>query len=53
MNMEITTMSAVSRIHNVQFLVMSSLGLAGTRLVSPTNKFNDSLPLLIVGLFGS
>ena len=43
------TISAVCRIHNVQFLVMSSLGLAGTRLVSPTDKFSDSLPVLTVG----
>ena len=45
------TLQRTSTIFNVQFMIVSTLGVDATAIVSPHGHYDESLPLLILGHF--
>ncbi|KAL7396332.1 hypothetical protein ABVT39_004371 [Epinephelus coioides] len=46
-----TPLSEASQIFNVQFLIVSTLGLDATSVISPSGGYFENLPVLILGHF--
>lgn len=45
------TLQRASQILNVQFLIVSTLGLDATLVISPSGDYCENLPLLVLGHF--
>ena len=45
------TVQRISTMFNVQFVIVSTLGVDATSIISPCGQYDDSLPLLVLGHF--